>query len=467
MIEPDQDNTAASSFRDPSGFVFYRGDVVYRQVNSSCEADYRELMASGLYDELVSEKLLIPHRETDELPEDAARAYKVIKPERIPFISYPYEWCFSQLKDAALTTLRIQETALSHGMSLKDASAYNIQFLRGRPVLIDTLSFERYRPGEPWVAYRQFCQHFLAPLALMSYVDLRLSQLLKVNIDGIPLDLAARLLPARTRFRFSLLVHLHLHARSQKHYADKTVAKADIKGSVSKRSLLGMVGNLQNIVRSLNLRTKKTEWGDYYADTNYTDEALNHKKELVERFVIQADPGNVWDIGANDGTFSRIASGRGIPTTAFDIDPVAVERNYTVSRRDSDTCMLPLIMDLTNPSPAIGWNNRERDSLPERGPADLVIALALVHHLAISNNVPLGRIADYLQQLTRWLIIEFIPKDDSQVQRLLSTREDIFTDYTQDAFEQQFCRNFDIIAVEKIRGSRRVLYLMQKKAQPG
>ena len=212
-----------SSFRDPSGFLFQQDGIIYRQVNLVCKDNYDHLMDSGLYQALINDNLLIPHEEADIEPLVPERAYRTIKPEVIPFVSYPYEWCFSQLKDAALTTLKVQRKALDFGMSLKDCSAFNIQFRKGRPVFIDTLSFEKYREGQPWVAYRQFCQHFLAPLALMGYKDVRLNQLFRVYIDGLPLDFTSCLLPWRTRLRFSLLSHLHLHARSQEHFADKPV----------------------------------------------------------------------------------------------------------------------------------------------------------------------------------------------------------------------------------------------------
>jgi len=220
---PSPNSRLSASFRDPSGFLFTRQGVLYRQVNQAYQPHYDKLLNSGLYDKLVKAGLLIPHEEVGVEPAEPSLAYKVLRPERVDFISYPYEWSFSQLQDAALATMAIQKLALDAGMVLKDSSAYNIQFYRGRPVLIDTLSFEAYREGEPWVAYRQFCQHFLAPLSLMAYTDVRLNQLLRIYIDGVPLDLAVRLLPGRTRFDLGLATHIHLHAVAQQRYADKAV----------------------------------------------------------------------------------------------------------------------------------------------------------------------------------------------------------------------------------------------------
>lgn len=452
-----------ASFRDPSGFLFTRLGVLYRQVNTAYSSNYQQLMESGLYGKLIKAGLLIAHTESDAAPAEPALAFKVIQPDLVPFISYPYEWPFSLLKDAALATLSIQKRALKSGMSLKDASAYNIQFHKGRPTLIDTLSFEKYVEGTPWVAYRQFCQHFLAPLALMALTDVRLSQLLRVYVDGIPLDLASKLLPFRTRLNFGLLSHIHLHARAQRRYADSPASSSPSRApTVSAQAMLGLVESLQATVSGLKWKPGGTEWGDYYDKTNYGDAAFKQKQELVASWVGRLQPGSVWDLGANDGTFSRLASQKGIETVAFDIDPTAVERNYRQIRSGNEQYILPLILDLTNPSPALGWHNRERDSLPQRAPADVVFALALIHHLAISNNVPFSQLADFFYDMGRALIIEFVPKSDSQVQRLLATREDIFDEYNLDDFERRFAQRFVVSEKAQLAGSERVLYLMKR-----
>jgi len=450
-----------SSFRDPGGFLFRRDGVLYRQINNSCREHYDCLMQSGLYENLVSRQVLIPHKEVDIPPEQPENVYIIIQPEEIPFVSYPYEWSFSQLKEAALVTLDVERIALEHGMTLKDASAYNIQFHKGRALLIDTLSFERYRDGEPWVAYRQFCQHFLAPLALMAYRDIRLSQLLRVYIDGIPLDLASSLLPGWTWLKPGLAMHIHMHAKSQQKYADthETIERPKL----GRNALLGLLDSLSKAIESLSWRPAGTEWADYYTETNYSAAAFEHKKRVVSEFLNIARPGSVWDLGANVGVFSRLASERGIPTVAFDIDPACVELITHDIRKNNEQNLLPLLLDLTNPSPGIGWQNAERDSLIERGPVDMVFALALIHHLAISNNVPFERIAGFFAEITEYLVIEFVPKTDSQVRKLLANREDVFEDYSQDVFEERFGEQFSIIRKEPIEDSSRVLYLMKAR----
>jgi len=452
------------SFRDPSGFLFFRNGNLYRQINKGYQDHYHQLIQSGLYEKLSSNQLLIPHMDVDIPPQNPDNAFKVIKPLQIPFISYPYEWSFSQLKQAALLTLEIQRISLEYGMTLKDASAYNIQFLKGKPVLIDTLSFEIYESGKPWTGYRQFCRHFLAPLSLMHYIDIRLGQILRTNLDGIPLDLASMLLPKKTWLNTGILMHIHLHAKSEKKYAGAHVRIKPIE--ISKNALSGMLDNLTSTLVKMQWQPEGTEWAGYYQDTNYSQEAFERKKELLSYFLGLAHPETVWDIGANTGFFSRLASNNKIPTVAFDIDPACVELNYREIVQNGEQYILPLLLDLTNPSPGTGWENEERDSLIERGPADTVLALALIHHLAISNNVPLDRIARFLSRIGNSLIIEFVPKSDSQVQKLLMNRKDIFDTYTEEHFEKAFSSFFNIMNKEDIKPDDRILYFMVKRVKP-
>jgi hypothetical protein len=455
--------TLPGSFRDPSGFLFSLGGQLYRQVNQVYQPHYDQLLASGLYHELVKAGLLIPHEEVVVECPEPARAYKIIQPERIPFVSYPYEWSFSQLRDAALATLEIQQHAMAFDMSLKDSSAYNIQFRGCRPVLIDSLSFEHYREGAPWMAYRQFCQHFLAPLALMAHKEIRLNTLLRLYIDGIPLDLASALLPARTRFDFALATHLHLHARSQRHFGARYAARRP-RREMTRMQFRGLIDSLQRGVEKLTWEPAATEWADYGAETSYSARAWQHKIDMVSRFLAMTKPAMVWDLGANVGVFSRIATAGGALTVSADSDPGCVEINYRRCVQEGENRVLPLLLDLTNPSPGIGWENEERSSFVDRGPADVVLALALIHHLAISNNVPLARIAGFFARSGRWLIAEFVPKNDRQVQRMLMTREDIFPGYTQAGFEEQFRSDFLIHESVQLEDSDRSLYLMERRS---
>lgn len=272
-------NVEVSSFRDPSGTLFFKDGEIYRQINQEYKEDYEFMMDSGLYQKLIDSELLISHVDVNIPPYDEKRAYKIIKPEEIPFISYPYEWSFSQLKQAALTTLEIQKIAIKHEMILKDSSSYNIQFFKGKAVLIDSLSFERYQEGQLWKGYKQFCEHFLAPLSLMRHKDIRLGQLLRIYLDGIPLDLTSNILPTKTKTSFLLLSHIHAHAKSQKHYEDKDIKIKERK--LGKNSLVGLVESLYSGIKKMEWELKKTEWGSYYSDTNYSENAFSEKKLLM------------------------------------------------------------------------------------------------------------------------------------------------------------------------------------------
>jgi ribosomal protein L11 methylase PrmA len=450
-----------ASFRDPSGFVFRRDGVLYRQVNESYRAEYEALKSSGLYDELVKDGLLIPASESQQGLQPGVVA--VLCPDLVPTISYPYEWSFSQLKDAALTTLEIQKRALARGMVLKDASAYNIQYFDGKPLLIDTLSFDIYSEGEPWIAYRQFCRHFLAPLALAAHVDIRLVALNRVHIDGIPLDLASRLLPLNTKLKPGLLAHIHLHAKADMAQGGKP-GDSNTPARISKTAILGLIDSLGATVRSLQWAATGTEWADYYSDTNYSTAAMTSKHALVGQAIskIEPPPGECWDLGANNGEFSRIAAARGIRTVAWDVDPAAVEKAYLAVRGGIEPLILPLLQDLTNPSGSIGWASEERDSLLQRGPVDLVMALALIHHLAIGNNLPLAMVAEFLAKCGRWAIVEFVPKQDSQVQRLMVSRKDIFDDYSREGWEAALASHFSIVSREDVAESLRTIYLLRR-----
>lgn len=459
----------SSSFRDPSGFVFMHSGEIYRQINHSYASTYDALMESGLYKRLVDRGLLVSHEEIDDATLGSAeQCYKIIRPLQIPFVSYPYEWSFSALKQAAMATLRIQHEALKHGFMLKDASAYNVQFHQSKPVFIDTLSFEVYEEGAPWVAYKQFCQHFLAPLALMAHTDVELSKLLINYIDGVPLPLASKLLPLRTRANFALASHIHVHSKMQQDHADdagKNQVEKAKRASLSKKALTALLESLATTIEKLTWKLPETEWGNYYANTNYSSTAGEQKRALVDAYLegIPEQLKVIQDFGANTGEFSRIAAKHCELVVSQDIDPVAVEVNFRESQAHQPSNILPLIQNFSSPSPAIGWANAERDSFIERSHCDALLVLALVHHLAISNNVPLDHIAALFSHITRWLVIEFVPKSDSQVERLLATREDIFPNYTSAGFEEAFSGFFEVVRKEDVPESERTLYLMKVK----
>lgn len=461
---PDAGEVSGASFRDPSGFVFRRHGAVLRQVNRSYATHFATLMDSGLYDELVGAGYLVAHETIDEDAPAPERALCVIRPEPIPFISYPYEWCFGQLRSAALLTLEVQRLALRHGMVLKDASAFNIQFLRGRPVLIDTLSFEAYEEGRPWMAYRQFCEHFLAPLLLMRDVDPRLGRLSTLTVDGVPLDLASRLLPRRSYLSPSIQLHIHQHARLSRRYGGRKVPEKVSTRGLSRSALVNLIEGLEHLVGGLAWEPKGTEWADYDTDHGYSREDHERKGQLVAEMLERLEPARSWDLGANTGDFSRIARATGSWVLAADVDPAAVERNYQRSVGDGEQDIHPLLLDLRNPTPALGWGLRERESIVQRANADVVLALALIHHLAIGGNVPLARIAAWFAELAPHLIIEFVPKNDPQVRRLLVSRPDIFADYSLAGFVAAFERHFKIRHQLSVGDSGRIIFHLERRA---
>jgi hypothetical protein len=434
------------SFRDPSGSVFYENGEVFRLVNESYLTHYQQLMSSGLYAKLVESKLLIPHAEISNNP-------LVLKPKKIPFISYPHEWSFSQLKEAALVTLEVQTIAAEYGMHLKDASAYNIQFYQGKAVLIDTLSLEIKTDSIPWVAYRQFCQHFLGPLAAQAYVDWRLKNLSLAHIDGPPLDLIVRLLPLARLLRPSLLIHLLLHSKFQNKANHKSPTGT---ARPSKTATQALTSSLKSAVSGIKWEFPKTTWQDYQNDNSYSTEAFRHKELIIKEYLSLTKPEIVWDLGANEGHFSQIASEFAKEVISLDGDPVCIDRLF-----NKKTSVLPLLMDLSTPTPSFGWGESERKSLAERGPADLLMALALVHHLRISGGIPFIRIAEYFSKICHHLIVEFIPSNDKKIIQMNPGNRINSDTYNEDSLKKEFSNYFKIKQRNPISDSGRVLFLME------
>jgi hypothetical protein len=453
-----------ASFRDPSGLVYRRDGILHRQVQAMAEEDWRAFL-DRLYEPLARDRLVVEHE--DAALDDAAvpGAVAVVRPRRIGFISYPYEWAFSQLKEAALLTLDLQARALEAGMRLKDASAYNVQFESGRPILIDSLSFEVAEPTDPWPAYRQFCEHFLAPLALMAYRDVRAGLLLRDFIDGVPLDLATSLLPGRSRLNFGLLSHLHLHAGAQRRAAKEPPPAEGAERPRRRVSATGQRALLDSLRRTVSgLRWEPAGlWAEYATQTSYSEAATASKGELVREMLAAVGGAEAWDLGANTGVYSAMAAEAGYRVIAWDQDAGSVEAHWRRVRGDGNPRILPLVLDLANPSPSIGWGLQERASFLERGTPDVIMALALVHHLAIGNNVPLPGVAALFARMAPHAIVEFVPKEDPMTRRLLAARRDIFDSYSIDGFRAAFGESFEIVREAPITDSPRTLFLMRRR----
>ncbi len=456
----ERNDALPSSFRDPAGYVFRQDQLFYRLITHAGQRAYDGLMNSGLYAELTKKKLLIPHT---EMPSSfpGPSGYKIIQPEQLPLISFPWEWSFSVLQDAALLTLETARIAMDHGMVLKDATPYNIQWHNGALTFIDTLSFEPYQEGQPWIAYRQFCEGFLSPLLLMHYRKHSLHQLQLAWPDGIPLQITRSLLPWKSRFSVLTWMHIHLHSK----YAARQSGQKDKTAVVSSVKFRQLLSSLEMLIRSLTLEDKGTTWGDYYTEAATRNDYLSQKEIIIREWTDGlADIKTAIDFGANNGSFSVPLAAKGIFTIAADGDPVAINKLYKKIRAEKINNLVPLIIDFTHPSPAIGLGNQERASFLDRiGTGNLGLCLAFIHHLCIGKNIPLEGVAELLAMSCQQLIIEFVPKHDEKVQALLVLKEDIYTDYTSDKFETAFSQYFSIGETKKIPGSDRTLYLMNRK----
>ncbi|OQA77272.1 MAG: hypothetical protein BWY31_04505 [Lentisphaerae bacterium ADurb.Bin242] len=449
------EHSLSASFRDPSGQVFRRDGRIFRTITPKGYADYRFWVESGLARELTDSGMIVGFTETEPLDADTVLAL-----EELPFISYPYEWCFSQLRDAALLTLDVNLKLLEKGMILKDASAFNVSWRKGFPVFMDHGSFTIHPEGQPWQAYRQFVMHFLGPLLLMKEKDVRFLSCFRDHLDGIPIDFVSRCLPWTSWLRPSSLVHIHLHSRFQKHYSDSRREKGPAP-SMSRKNLIAMIRCLRNDLEGMASPRPKTEWGDYYGDTNYSREAFAFKRETVECFCREIRSSRTIDLGANTGEFSRIASGCSGDVIAADIDPAAVETLYRSVRRTGEP-VYPVLQDLSNPSPGLGLFNEERGSFLARIRGDLVLGLALLHHLRIGGNWTFSQIVRLFSETAPRAVVEFVPKEDSQVQRLLRSRPDICSDWTLEETCAAFRHAYERCEVVPIPDSKRTLLLLRR-----
>ena len=448
-----------ASFRDPSGFVYQQNGTVYRFVSSVYKEHYDLFVASGLKEQLQKASLLLPFEETTENHTGRTDWYKTLLPQQIPFLNYAWEWSFEQLKDAALTTLRISRKSLKQNMILKDATHLNIQFVKGRPMFIDHLSFEQYKDGSPWIAYRQFCECFLNPLLLASYCKLEPQQLFTAWPNGISADVTARLLPFKCRFHTSLALHVFLPARMAK---NATGTKQEQPKTLPRKGLEQILDNLETVVQSLTYKPNTVVWENYYSETILSKEYLTEKKKVVQDLLQQVNYETVLDLGANEGEFALLCR-EDAQIVAVDNDSACIQELYKKLKTAKKKHILPLVADLTQPSPARGWMNEEQGSFLSRAKADLGLALALIHHLCIGKNLPLIQVAQLLVQCTQLLIIEFVPKNDPKVQELLRNRADVFPNYNEEEFERDFETCFQIKSKVRLTTAGRTLYLMSRK----
>ena len=450
-------NSHPSSYRDPSGFLFYQNGILYRQVNQFFKIDFDYFINSGFYRHLVEKKILIEHQTVNQNLTDAENWYQTLQPEFIPFISYPYEWCFDMLKDAALLTLKAANEAINFGMMLKDASAYNVQWHKGKMMFIDTLSFEKYNEQNPWIAYRQFCEQFFAPLALMHYLQEPLQNLFLSYPDGIPITLTKKLLPFKSKFNLHYYLHIHLHSSAAKRSAQKKK-----ENSFSKQKMKNLLRGLEEGVQSFSLSKPSGAWSNYYKEANQREDYVAAKKQIVDDWLTQLKPSTVLDAGSNNGEFSELAATRSNCVISADSDHDSVNQLYKKLKEKNISNIHPLMIDLGNPSPAVGVNNTERKSFLERTEADVVLALALIHHLSIGKNIPFDSIAKLFASSAKYLIIEFVPKQDEKIQLMLQQKKDVYQWYSNENFLTAFKECFRITEAKEVGSSKRMIYLMEE-----
>lgn len=456
-----------ASFRDRDARVFHRDGEIYRALSSRALEDWRSCSSQPFFRELVEQRKIVRSAESD-VPPPAGQWAAVLRHEQIPFISYPYEWPFSMLRDAALLHLEILDRALAADLTLKDATAYNIQWTGALPAFIDVTSFERQRPGDPWAGYRQFCQHFLYPLFLQVYRNVDFQPLLRGFLDGIPAAHAARMLTVTFRdlLRRGIFAHVYLAAKAERAFSDTAVEvryelqSAGFGTAMIRANLRG----LTKTIRSLQWRHPKSTWSSYAGNLPYSERDVQQKRQFVDEAAASARPQLAWDLGCNNGEFSRILAARGAYVVAVDVDHVTVDRLYRELREERSRTILPLVLDLADPSSDRGWAGRERASFLRRGRRpDLILALALVHHLCLSGNVPMAQIIDLFAEVGGDLVIEFVHRNDPMVERLLRNKRDNYADYDQEAFELLLREKYSVVRRLALESGTRTLYFANRR----
>ena len=453
----------AGSFRDRDGRVYHYQQRVFRGLSESALSSFRQLREKPFYIKLVESGKLIGTREItleeNPLPDDVKTQWAgFLEHDPVPVISYPYEWTFSMLKAAASLQLHLVERAVSNGFTLKDATPYNIQFVDRKPVFIDIPSFEPLPQSEPWAGYRQFCEMFLFPMFLQAYKGCNFQPFMRASINGIDVQTAASLFGFRDRFRKGVMSHVWLQSKLDRRFggASENVRSSLKSAGFNRELILVNVRKMQKLVKKLEWQAAGSEWGDYTEFHNYSDEDHVLKEDFIREVIAAEKPATVWDIGCNTGQFSRIAASGCRQVLSTDIDHVAVERLFL--NPETPHNILALVQNVADPSPNWGWRNRERSDLQTRSRPDLVLCLALIHHVVITANIPLAEFVDWLAGLTDKLVIEYVSRKDDKVQTLLRNKEDKYQDYSRESLEANLRRHFNIRAQQDVNDGDRTLY---------
>ncbi|MFI9638919.1 class I SAM-dependent methyltransferase [Micromonospora sp. NPDC051925] len=454
------------SFRDPTNRVFHLGEQVLRGLGPQATADWRALAASEFFAALLAEGKVCGTTPVDPATLPDTGWTTVLRHERIPFVSHPYEWSFGMLRDAALLHLEILRRALKAGFTTKDGSAYNLQWRGATPVFIDVGSFAPLAEGEPWAGYRQFCQTLLYPLLLQAHLGVDFQPWLRARVDGIEPDQMRPLFRGVRRLLPGVPTHVHLHGAMQARHAEasSSAVTAQLRDAgYSRRLALATVARLERLVRRLDRRVDGGHWVDYQRTCGYTAPDRAAKEDFVEAAVAAGGTAQLaLDLGANDGRYARIAARHAAQVVAVEQDPAVVDALYRALRAEGDRRILPLVMDLADPSPGGGWRGVERAGFAARTHADAVLALAVVHHLAIGRNVPLSEVVDQLVGYARpggRLVVEFVDPQDPMALRLLANKPaGLFPDYRRDEFERLLTARCRVERQQDLPSGTRTLY---------
>ncbi len=451
------------SFRDPDTRIFHRDGGVFRALSERALADWRQLANTRFFPRLTGQGRLVGTRETngrEALPEPAAPWAAVLEHERLPVVSYPYEWSFGMLKDAALLQLDLTLAAIDEGMTLKDATPFNVQWIGSRPTFIDIGSFTVYEPGDPWAGYRQFCETFLYPLLLQAYRNIPFQPRLRGRLDGMTAEECRCCLSARDYLRGGVLTHVYLQAKAQARYEDSNVdARRELRAAGFGAGLIrNNVSRLRRTVEALRWAPARSSWSDYQRTHTYDEADLERKTGFVRRILQTNRRSLVWDIGCNTGVYSRLAAEHADYVVALDADQLVIERFYQALRAEAHSTILPLVADVADPSPGLGWRGRERRPLADRGAPDLLLCLALMHHVVIGRNVPLADFIAWLASFGAEVVLEFVDRADSMVERLLRNRREQPPDYSREAVETALASHFQIVARTALASGTRTVY---------
>ena len=457
------------SFRDRTARVFYCDGSVFRGLSSSAWDEWQSVAATSFFKHGVETGRIVATEVASSVQAHGADLpfewAAVLRHQTIPFVAYPYEWCFGMLKRAALLQLELLEAALAEGMTLKDATPFNLQWIGSSPIFIDVASFVRWRPGQPWAGYRQFCRMFLYPLFLQAYKGVPFHPWLRGRLDGIGADECRRMMSWRDMFRAGVLSHVVAQSRFERHYAGtgREIRRELQHAGFDKRLIAANLAGLKKLVTGLTWVPSASAWSNYVCLNSYDHDGSSAKERFVEAVLASKKHRIVWDLGSNTGRFAKLAARFADYVVAIDSDHESIERLYNELRQETRQNILPLVMDLSDPSPGLGWRGAERRPLLQRGPPDLVLCLALIHHLAITSNIPIADLVDWFADVGADLVIEFPTPDDAMVKRLLINKDSVYADYCVEYFENALGTRFDIRDRLVLPSGTRVLYYATPK----